>query len=88
VEVNFPAPLEMQEVLVLVGGTDTRVTLQLFAPAATEPFTLTEQMGDSVDVKTIAFSFDAQLVERMKLEVFSVRDGEPAHVHLWEVKWK
>lgn len=88
VEVNFPAPLEMQEVLVLVGGTDTRVTLQLFAPAATEPLTLTEQMGESVDVKTIAFSFDAQLVERMKLDVFSVRDGEPAHVHLWEVKWK
>ena len=87
-EINFPAPVEISNLRVLVGGTETRVTLHLYAPGEDQPVTFTEQMGDTVDVKAIQFAFDAMAVEKMKLEILSVRDTEPSHVHLWEVEWE
>ncbi len=89
VNLFLSTPKVVSRLILRVGGTPTRVAARLWAPEATEPMEVSQEVGETPLPRDVTLDLPAPLeVVRMEIEVFSVRDGEPAHVHLWEVRWQ
>jgi hypothetical protein len=88
IELDFEEPIEVGEIRLRVGGTTTSVRLHLetvdgsvnqfenYASEAPQPQDITFVFGERI------------MVLHLRLEITSVYDGEPAHVHLWEVTFQ
>jgi hypothetical protein len=89
IRLTFSAPEVIQTLTFRVGGVPTRITVQLWAPRAVEAAVVSQEVGETPLPREVTLSLPApQEVLRMEIEVLNVRDGEPAHVHLWEVQWR
>ncbi|NPV55387.1 MAG: hypothetical protein HPY76_01765 [Anaerolineae bacterium] len=86
VVVVFDQPITVREVTARVGGTPTRVTVSLRDRQGELLATSTQEVASEPTPRDVTLKFDQPYETReVWLEVLSVNDGEPAHVHLWEV---
>ncbi|WP_299025244.1 glycosyltransferase family 39 protein [uncultured Thermanaerothrix sp.] len=89
IQLGFPAPKIIHALTFRVGGVPTRVTVQVWAPGATEAMVVSQEVGETPLPREMTLTLPAPSeVVRMEIEILNVRDSEPAHVHLWEVRWK
>jgi hypothetical protein len=89
IEMTFPAPRRLNGLKARVGGTATEVSVQLFVPGEDQARIFSVEVGETPDPREVDLPFDSEYeVQRLVLEVRSINDGEPAHVHLWEVKFR
>ncbi|HZU87235.1 MAG TPA: glycosyltransferase family 39 protein [Anaerolineaceae bacterium] len=89
IEMTFSAPRTLSGLTALVGGVATEVTVKLFAPGGEALGSFSTLVDETPDPRDVEVPFDrAYEVQRLILEVRSVYDNEPAHVHLWEVRFK
>ncbi|MDT8899037.1 MAG: ArnT family glycosyltransferase [Thermanaerothrix sp.] len=89
IQLTFSDPKLIHTFTFRVGGVPTRVTVQLWAPDTAEAMVVSQEVGETPLPREVTLSLPApQEVLRMEIEVLNVRDGEPAHVHLWEVQWR
>jgi 4-amino-4-deoxy-L-arabinose transferase-like glycosyltransferase len=94
-EITFDVPQPLQGVTVRVGGVAARVEARVTAagdavPAGGEPpageHTYTRELGEDRLARNLSIRFPEPLeAARLRLEVTNVLDGDPAHVHVWEV---
>lgn len=83
---SFPEPRPTQGVVTLVGGVPTRVAALVTTPGVPQPLVFSVEVEESPTPRTVALDFgETLLVEQLEIRVLSVRDSEPAHVHLWEI---
>jgi hypothetical protein len=86
---NFPVQRSLSGCDVLVGGTATRVNLRLEDSAGVLLLEQEQTVKEAANPRDVAFDWEKSLpVSRLLIEVDSIHDGEPAHVHLWEVNLK
>ena len=86
-DVTLEVPYTAQTRVVRVGGVPTRVTARLWSPGASQPLELTQEVAESPNPRDVILNLASPtIVSHLELEVLSTRDGEPAHVHLWEVQ--
>jgi hypothetical protein len=53
------------------------------------PRSFSVEGGESVAPQNLELDFyQSRLVEQVQLEILSIRDSAPAHVHLWEVAFQ
>ena len=72
-----------------MGDTDVNIDLQLFPTAGVQPTVLTAELSGSAPNPQVIFDFgEAYEVKVLKLEVTDLQQGEPAHVHLWEIQFR
>ncbi len=85
VQIDFPAPKTIHTVQVKIGGPPAVVDLYFTdETGAVIPYTRT--VVETSAPKTVEFQLDSEIrAVRLRVEVNSVRDQEPAHVHLWEI---
>lgn len=84
-EIEPVQPRSMSMVGVRVGGAATRVMLAVSREGRTLRFS--RVVDQTPEPRYVNFSLPAEMkVEKLRLEVTSIHDGEPAHVHLWEVQ--
>jgi hypothetical protein len=104
IELDFTSPRQMSGLTARVGGvpTQVRVTLQVEGaeqefPAEQEPargpsgtpLVFEQQVPNTPLPRDVAVDFKATYqVRRLRLEVRSINDAEPAHIHLWEVTFR
>jgi 4-amino-4-deoxy-L-arabinose transferase-like glycosyltransferase len=83
---DLPTARPLTGVRVRVGGMPTRVTLRLtVADGAVS--TLSQEVDETPNPRFVSFSLEEELaVTQVEVEILSIRDGEPAHVHAWEVE--
>ena len=86
VEIAFDQPVPVSGVVLRVGGTPTRITATLTVAGNDAPLTFTTEVPGDPLSRDVPLDFDGPWqVQVLSLEVLSVNDGEPAHVHLWEI---
>lgn len=87
--VEFPTPRTIQSVDVRIGGTPTQVTLRTCNADQGECREQVITAEETPHPRSVSFTLDEPAaVARVELEVLTVREGEPCHVHLWEVTFR
>ncbi len=84
---TFDAPVEISGLEVRVGGVASQVDVTLFDQ--TGEMMMSDQIVVKADPnpRTLVFDWGSPyLASRINVEVLSVNDGEPAHVHVWEIR--
>jgi hypothetical protein len=86
IQVGFPEPRELKGVTVRVGGVESRVTVTVYPGDKPTPITFQVDKAQTADPRDVIIDFGGTIQSaRMDIEVLSVNDSEPAHVHVWEV---
>jgi hypothetical protein len=86
IEVAFQEPRELNGVSLRIGGTATRVVVQVKAVGADHEVKYEASLPEAVMLRNLPVPFDALMqVERLSIAVFNANDGQQAHVHLWEI---
>jgi hypothetical protein len=87
--VTFANPHPLQSMTALVGGTPTRLTITLMVNGQTQPLSFSQDADQSPNPRDMTIEFgQAYDVVQATVEVLSINDSEPAHVHLWELSFK
>jgi hypothetical protein len=86
IDVTFPEPTLMTGISVRVGGVPTLVTVDLLVEGSDTPQHFEMKKEQTADPRDVVIDFGTIYpVTQAKIQVKSVNDGEPAHVHVWEV---
>jgi hypothetical protein len=89
IELTFPQPRAMNGLTVMVGGVATRVTARLQVEGQNTPVVFKNEQPQTPLPKEMTLNFSATLqVTSIHLEVLSVNDSAPAHIHVWEITFK
>jgi 4-amino-4-deoxy-L-arabinose transferase-like glycosyltransferase len=88
VEMTLPAPRDLTGIDLVVGATLVEITARLFdSPNDPSPTTFTTQLEGVFEAPAVTFDFpETTSAQFIRLEVRNVRESEPTHVHLWEVR--
>jgi hypothetical protein len=85
----FPEPVEAKELYLKFGATEARILARVYSPGAADPQEFNALMYGSIEKPDGTIAFGRMLtIERLRLEVQDTRQGEPGHVHVWEVGLK
>ncbi len=64
----------------------TRVTVRVYREGETRPQTFTGEKPETADPRDLEVRFNEEIpATKVEIEVLSIRDKEPAHVHVWEM---
>jgi 4-amino-4-deoxy-L-arabinose transferase-like glycosyltransferase len=85
IELDLSDALAVNEINVLVGGTTTKTTLYLVAADGNQ-YELENFAYEESHPREIVLRLDHTIeLVSLRIEINSVYDSEPAHVHLWEI---
>ncbi len=85
VEMAFPQAKPLKSIALRVGGTPTRVSAVLTSPDGSV-ITIEQTVEESPIPRSVVLELEEVFTAaQIHLEVLSIRDKEPAHVHLWEI---
>ena len=87
IQVDFPEPRTMTGVKFYIGGTNAHLTVTLFTSNEPPAVFELEKQGSVADPRCeIEFGRTID-VQRLRLEMKDINQGEPGHTHLWEVQF-
>jgi hypothetical protein len=86
-EMYFPAPRRFTAVHILVGGGPTRLTVFVFPVGGGDPVEKSTEVPRASDFRDVAVTLDEPVEsEQLRLEILTVGEGEPNHVHVYEMR--
>jgi len=87
--IQFPAPRSYQSLTLRIGGNPTQLEVQ-FIPADGSPaVNFSQDYPVSGDYRNITFTLDEAIpLSEVRISVTNTENGEPDHVHLWEITLK
>jgi hypothetical protein len=89
VVIDFDQPHPIKGLTVHVGGVETLVKVVLQDASGKQLLSTAQTVPEVPDPRDASFDFKTTYqVSHLRLEVQNVIDGEPAHVHLWQVTFK
>jgi hypothetical protein len=88
IELDFKEPITVSKICLRVGGTTTSASLYLEAADGSSQ-QLENYAYEAPQPQDIVFILDQPVkILHLRLEINSIYDREPAHVHLWEVTFQ
>ncbi|MBN1440662.1 MAG: hypothetical protein JW929_14735 [Anaerolineales bacterium] len=86
-EMYFPAAHAFTRVSVRVGGAPTRLVVTLHPAAGGDPLSYSNTVERASDYRDVEILLPAPVESsRIRLEIETVGEGEPTHVHVYEVR--
>jgi len=83
---EFPEPVSLSRVSALVGNAASRLELELSPADGSGTLRYSAETAGFAQVSPLSIAFDAPVsVKALRVSLLSVNEGEPAHVHLWEL---
>jgi 4-amino-4-deoxy-L-arabinose transferase-like glycosyltransferase len=84
--IQLPEPRRANGISVRIGGTPTRITVTLQVAGQEKAVVFQSDFAENPLARTVRMDFNQTLdVQSLRVEIESTRDGEPAHVHVWEI---
>lgn len=88
VELNFPRPKTISGLSLIIGSTDVEIKALLYEEKNAQPIEFFGTFQGSLDQPEVTFDFGEPVTTRvLHLEVRDLHQGEPANVHIWEIKF-
>jgi len=88
-EVNFSHPQSIQSVIFRIGGSATQFSVYAQSENSDTPDVYRLSVRDIPKIRQIELPLKSKgMYTRMRFEVRTIFDGEPAHVHLWDLGFK
>lgn len=85
----FDQPQTLQSLTARIGGVPGKVVVWVYPADGQSPQRFEAEKEETPDPREVTVSFGAKLTAgQIDIEVYSTRDGEIAHVHLWDVRWE
>jgi hypothetical protein len=89
IELAFPEVRTLSGLVVNIGSLQARITARLYAAPGAAATEFSTVYHGSVDHPEAVLDFGQVFSAKiLRLEVESIHEGEPTHVHVWEVKFK
>ena len=89
VQIDFDQPQPIKGLIVRVGGVETNVKVVMQDAGGNQLLADAQTVPEVPDPRDVSFDFNTTYnVSHLRLEVKNVIDGEPSHVHLWQVTFK
>lgn len=89
VELSFPQPQALRGLSVIIGSARMEVTVRLYATPDSSPQEFVQTFLGSVSQPEWEIDFDQTLhAQLVHLEFKDLGQGEPAHVHVWEIRFR
>ncbi|HQK42695.1 MAG TPA: hypothetical protein PLV20_03755, partial [Anaerolineaceae bacterium] len=86
ITLEFPQAVSLSRVSALVGNAASRLEVELNLADGGEPLRFSAETPGFARVSPLSIAFEAPMsVKTLKVSLLSVNEGEPAHVHLWEL---
>ncbi|GAP09260.1 4-amino-4-deoxy-L-arabinose transferase [Bellilinea caldifistulae] len=85
----FDTPQSLKALTTRIGGVPGRVVVWVYPPDGQNPRRFEAEKEETPDPREVTVLFDTELTaSQIDIEIYSTRDGESAHVHLWDVRWQ
>lgn len=89
INLSFGQPQSLSGLQLRVGGVATRISALVFIEGEGVPRSFIVEADESPVPQQVDLDFyGTRAVQSIQLEILNVRDGETAHVHLWEVTFR
>lgn len=86
---DFSSARTMQAVEVVVGGTPTRVKVDVWVDGQPEPLTFEQELGEEPLPRTVTVDLQGQrTLHRLRIEVTNLNDPPEGHVHVWDIDFR
>jgi hypothetical protein len=86
-DMYFSEPRPFTQISVRVGGAPTRVSAAFYPPEGGDPTVYTETVERSSEYRDILITLPAPFeTGHIRLEIETVGEGEPTHVHVYEIR--
>lgn len=87
VKLIFAQPYNASQVIVRVGGGPTSAEIEANVQGDSAPVQLSQILPTASENRDVVFDLGASLpLTELTITVKNKEDGEPSHVHLWEIK--
>lgn len=87
VKLIFAQPYTASQVIVRVGGGPTSAEIEASVQGNSVPVQLSQVLPTASENRDVVFDLGASLqLTELTITVKNKEDGEPSHVHLWEIK--
>jgi len=87
VKLIFAQPYTASQVIVRVGGGPTSAAIEAAFQGDTAPMQMSQVLPTSSENRDVVFDLGASLpLTELTITIKNKEDGEPSHVHLWEIK--
>jgi hypothetical protein len=84
---DFPQERQLNGLVLKVGSTETAIQIRVLDGLGRELEVVERQAAETVQPRNVLIEFDRPLqAARVEIQVKNVREGEPSHVHIWEVE--
>jgi 4-amino-4-deoxy-L-arabinose transferase-like glycosyltransferase len=89
IELTFSQPRRVSGLFVIIGSTEARITARLTPATGDEPVEFVEVLQGTLDDPQVSLDFNEDILARaLTIEVEDTQQGEPGHIHIWEITLK
>lgn len=86
IELHFSEPVQARSLYLRFGSTEVDLIARLFAGGDSSPKEYSSRLYGTIEKPDGAIDFpETLMVEKVYLEIKDARQGEPGHVHVWEI---
>jgi hypothetical protein len=83
---QFAQPRDLTGIDVHIGGVPSKVSIWLLDASGNQIYATSQSVEGDPNPRTVKLDFDKTYqASGFRLELLSINDSEPAHIHLWEV---
>lgn len=85
---DFQEPRLINEIILIVGGEPTKIEIDLWISMNTAPMQFVLNLEETPDPRQALVEVNLQQpVIKAEIQVYNVNESEPAHVHVWEIRF-
>lgn len=85
----FDQPQTLQSLTARIGGVPGKVVVWVYPANGENPRRFEAEKEETPDPRDVRIEFGETLTTgQMDIEIYSTRDNDSAHVHLWDVRWE
>lgn len=87
VELYLPETRLVSGLDLIIGATQAQITVFVYPEAGAEPLVFAQILEGFLDAPAVSMDFgQTVLALAIRVEILDMRQGEPGHVHLWEIR--
>jgi hypothetical protein len=87
IQLTFPAPRQIERLSIIIGSTTAQITARLYPSIGEAASQYSQRLTGTIDQPEVTLAFAGAVpAQILELEILDTGQGEPGHVHVWEIE--